>query len=160
MEKLYHSELIMSWSVLMTSNSTRKPSLCVIAAILVAITIRPLPLDISFGAIGQTTAFRLSLAFLVNPPRQRERTAVQMNLSVSAEDPTFYWKQKTTMTYRTHILTSFLKLKVSAYIKNTAFSDFAKMKTYFYNFHWEFAVKLTYNFKYLDWKYPICYKNF
>ena len=34
----------------------------------------------------------------------------------------------------THILTSILKLKVAAYIKNTACLDFAKRKTYFYNF--------------------------
>ena len=64
-----------------------------------------------------------------------ETSAVQMKMSVSAEEPTLHWKRKTTMTYHTHILTSFFKLKVAAYIKNTAFLDFAKRKTYFYNFH-------------------------
>ena len=83
-----------------------------------------------------------------------------MKLSVSAGEPTLHWKRKTTITYHTHILTSFFKLKVAAYIKNTAFLDFAKTKTYFYNFQWEFAITLTYNFNYLDWKYRICYKNF
>ena len=61
-------------------------------------------------------------------------SAVQMKMSVSVEEPTLHWKRKTTMTYYTHILTSFLKPKVAAYIKNTAFLDFAKRKTYFYNF--------------------------
>ena len=61
-------------------------------------------------------------------------TAVLMKMSVSAEEPTLHWKRKTTITYHTHILTSFLKLKVAAYLKNTAFLDFAKRKTYFYNF--------------------------
>ena len=63
----------------------------------------------------------------------RVNTAVQMKISISAEEPTLHWKQKTTMTYHTHILTSFSKLKVAAYIKNTALLDFAKRKTYFYN---------------------------
>ena len=58
-------------------------------------------------------------------------SAVQMKMSVSAEEPTLYWKRKTTMTYDIHILISFLKLKVAAYIENTAFLDFAKRKTFF-----------------------------
>ena len=55
-------------------------------------------------------------------------------MSVFAEVPTLQWKQKTTMTYHTYILTSISKLKVAAYIKNTAFLDFANRKTYFHNF--------------------------
>ena len=61
-------------------------------------------------------------------------TAVQMKMSVSAEEPTLHWKRKANMTYPTHILTNFLKLKVATYIKNTALLDFAKRKTYFYDF--------------------------
>ena len=50
-EKLYNSELIFSWSVLVTSNSPRKPSLYVITAMLVARSTTLLPLDIGFVEI-------------------------------------------------------------------------------------------------------------
>ena len=43
----------------MTSNNPRKPSLYVITEMSVAISTTLLPLDIAFGAIDQTTAFRL-----------------------------------------------------------------------------------------------------
>ena len=79
-------------------------------------------------------------------------TAVQMRISVSAVEPTLRWKRKTTMTYYTHILTGFLKLKVAAYIKNTAFLYFPKRKMYFCNRVFSENSKIILNISLLNFK--------